>query len=527
METFEIKFKGEERGPFTKGQLHSMWNNGLITSDCVYRVSGQSNWQPVIAIMEIEGSQLSKQAHSSFAPVAAPITNEGQRTVKKRLSVTKELGLGGRYRGRVILIKEFGAFVELRPGREGLVPISELADFPVKRVEDVVKLGEVIWVKCIAIDERTGVIKLSRKAAMKEEVESASVLDFTSSAIEDDSKTTAEKPGDSSDLQKLGNRFSGQVESTTSMTCPECNSPDVYEATVAYAHGTVHGGYKGSSITGDLHQNLTFGSHRGRTTQRTGFAISAAPPPQPQGMNGCGTVAVVGSLIVFVPQLACWMNNWPSGWTWWGWVLLFVVCIFVYLIKDVSSDAEKMEAHQKAIAEWRNSWICNRCAHKWVPGDRTVTKSSADTSVSEDQTVGNSNRSVEKSKTDFGCLVIIATIICVIAVFLGISNGAFDNVGAQAQKAEASVATISAANSKTIALPEDRTSPSRISAAFSDSERDYTSPLGQINLGTALYYKDSKRFFGRITAVSWGKVEINSAATYDRSYITDNFVIKR
>lgn len=46
--------------------------------------------------------------------------------------------------------------------------ISELADFRVRRTEDVVKMGEMIWVKCIGIDERSGKVRLSRKAAMKE-----------------------------------------------------------------------------------------------------------------------------------------------------------------------------------------------------------------------------------------------------------------------------------------------------------------------------------------------------------------------
>jgi polyribonucleotide nucleotidyltransferase len=60
------------------------------------------------------------------------------------------------------------AFVECTPGKEGLCHISELADFRVRRTEDVVKMGEMIWVKCIGIDERSGKVRLSRKAAMKE-----------------------------------------------------------------------------------------------------------------------------------------------------------------------------------------------------------------------------------------------------------------------------------------------------------------------------------------------------------------------
>jgi polyribonucleotide nucleotidyltransferase len=89
--------------------------------------------------------------------------------------MTKEIEVGETYQGRVVSIKEFGAFVEVLPGKDGLVHISELADFRVKSVDEVVKVGDLIWVKCIGIDDK-GRVKLSRKAAMKErnaEAESA------------------------------------------------------------------------------------------------------------------------------------------------------------------------------------------------------------------------------------------------------------------------------------------------------------------------------------------------------------------
>ena len=81
--------------------------------------------------------------------------------------MTREIEIGQTYHGRVVSIKEFGAFVEVFPGKDGLVHISELADFRVNRTEDVAKIGEMIWVKCIGIDDK-GRVKLSRKAALKE-----------------------------------------------------------------------------------------------------------------------------------------------------------------------------------------------------------------------------------------------------------------------------------------------------------------------------------------------------------------------
>ena len=76
--------------------------------------------------------------------------------------------MGKVYTGRVTGVKDFGCFVECTPGKEGLCHISELADFRVRRTEDVVKEGDTITVKCIGIDERSGKVRLSRKAAMKE-----------------------------------------------------------------------------------------------------------------------------------------------------------------------------------------------------------------------------------------------------------------------------------------------------------------------------------------------------------------------
>ncbi len=81
--------------------------------------------------------------------------------------MSREIEVGQTYHGRVVSIKEFGAFVEVFPGKDGLVHISELADFRVNRTEDVAKIGEMIWVKCIGIDDK-GRVKLSRKAALKE-----------------------------------------------------------------------------------------------------------------------------------------------------------------------------------------------------------------------------------------------------------------------------------------------------------------------------------------------------------------------
>ena len=98
---------------------------------------------------------------------------ESLRRAKEIISgMAKDIEVGELYQGTVVTIKEFGCFVEVMPGKDGLVHISELADFRVNKVEDVVKVGDSIWVKCIGVDDR-GKVKLSRKAAVKDRDEKA------------------------------------------------------------------------------------------------------------------------------------------------------------------------------------------------------------------------------------------------------------------------------------------------------------------------------------------------------------------
>jgi polyribonucleotide nucleotidyltransferase len=96
------------------------------------------------------------------------VSPEGMKIARDAIvGMTAEAEIGKIYRGKVVTIKDFGAFVEFLPGKDGLVHISELANFRVKQTEDIVKLGDEIWVKCLGVDEK-GRVKLSRKAAMAE-----------------------------------------------------------------------------------------------------------------------------------------------------------------------------------------------------------------------------------------------------------------------------------------------------------------------------------------------------------------------
>ena len=95
------------------------------------------------------------------------------RAIELVKRVSAEIEVGVTYEGKVVSTTNFGAFVEVLPGKDGMIHISELADFRVNKVEDVVKVGDIVQAKCIGIDER-GRVKLSRKAAMAERGEEAS-----------------------------------------------------------------------------------------------------------------------------------------------------------------------------------------------------------------------------------------------------------------------------------------------------------------------------------------------------------------
>jgi polyribonucleotide nucleotidyltransferase len=96
------------------------------------------------------------------------VSPEGMKIAVDAISgMTAEAEIGKIYRGKVVTIKEFGAFVEFLPGKDGLVHISELANFRVKKTEDICKIGDDITVKCLGVDEK-GRVRLSRRAAMED-----------------------------------------------------------------------------------------------------------------------------------------------------------------------------------------------------------------------------------------------------------------------------------------------------------------------------------------------------------------------
>ena len=95
-------------------------------------------------------------------------TAEGAEGAAARIqAMTEGVKPGGIYEGRVTSIKDFGAFVEILPGKDGLVHISEMSEGYVSSVNDICRVGDTMLVKVIAVDDQDRV-KLSRKVAMAE-----------------------------------------------------------------------------------------------------------------------------------------------------------------------------------------------------------------------------------------------------------------------------------------------------------------------------------------------------------------------
>lgn len=105
---------------------------------------------------------------SGLVKISALSQDEADAALKRINEITMEPEIGVVYEGTVVKTTDFGAFVEILPGTDGLVHISQLADYRVKKVTDVVKEGDTIKVKVLEI-QKDGKIRLSLKAAMEED----------------------------------------------------------------------------------------------------------------------------------------------------------------------------------------------------------------------------------------------------------------------------------------------------------------------------------------------------------------------
>jgi polyribonucleotide nucleotidyltransferase len=119
------------------------------------------------AIQEQTGATIDVQDDGTVTIASA--NAEGAEAAMARVeALAEDIKVGRIYNGTVSSIKDFGAFIEIAPGKDGLCHISELAEGFVKSVTEVCKVGDKMRVKVIAVDEQNRV-KLSRKAVLAEE----------------------------------------------------------------------------------------------------------------------------------------------------------------------------------------------------------------------------------------------------------------------------------------------------------------------------------------------------------------------
>jgi polyribonucleotide nucleotidyltransferase len=118
-------------------------------------------------IVELTGAKIDIEDDGTVY-IAAQGMEAAERAREEVERLADDVKIGKIYTGKVTSIKDFGAFIEVIPGQDGLCHISELSDKFVKSVADEVKIGQTVRVKVILIDDQ-GRIKLSRKQAQREE----------------------------------------------------------------------------------------------------------------------------------------------------------------------------------------------------------------------------------------------------------------------------------------------------------------------------------------------------------------------
>jgi len=137
-----------------------------IKSDKIRDIIGPGG--KVIRALQADTNTVIEVNDAGIVKIAAENEEDAEKALKMVSDIALDPEIGEIYQGTVVKITDFGAFVNIKQGTDGLVHISELANYRVKKVTDVVKEGEVIPVKVLDVT-RDGKIKLSYKAAQSDE----------------------------------------------------------------------------------------------------------------------------------------------------------------------------------------------------------------------------------------------------------------------------------------------------------------------------------------------------------------------
>jgi polyribonucleotide nucleotidyltransferase len=137
----------------------------LINPDKIRDIIGPGG-KMIRKITEETGAQIDVEDDGRVF-IAAVDQEGGQKAIDWIKGLTDEVEVGRIYKGKVVRIMSFGAFVEVLPNQDGLVHISKLTDHRVERVEEVCNIGDEIVVKAVEVDSQ-GRLNLSRQAAIEE-----------------------------------------------------------------------------------------------------------------------------------------------------------------------------------------------------------------------------------------------------------------------------------------------------------------------------------------------------------------------
>jgi polyribonucleotide nucleotidyltransferase len=163
-----------------------------IPTDKIRDVIGPGG-KMIKSIVEQTGAKIDV-ADDGTVQIASSDEAAANRAIQIITDLTATAEVGKTYLGKVVRLVDFGAFVEIFPGTDGLLHISEIAEQRIRDVEDELKLGDQILVKCLALEGNK--IKLSRKAVLREQRERSGI-----EAPED-----AQNLSDEGDDQPSGNR---------------------------------------------------------------------------------------------------------------------------------------------------------------------------------------------------------------------------------------------------------------------------------------------------------------------------------
>jgi polyribonucleotide nucleotidyltransferase len=165
----QIIEKIEEAIPSPRKEL-SKWAPRMLTTkihpDKIGKLIGPGG--KMIRALEADSGAKIEIEEDGTIYVSAVGAGKAERAIEEIEKIGAEVKVGQIYNGKVSTVKDFGAFIEVIPGQDGLCHISELQDGYVEKVSDVVKIGDMVRVKVLLIDDQ-GRVKLSRKAAIAEE----------------------------------------------------------------------------------------------------------------------------------------------------------------------------------------------------------------------------------------------------------------------------------------------------------------------------------------------------------------------